>query len=292
MVKLKADFEADWTAQIKRRMTERWGTEVAQIKDRDVAAYYFESFRRSITKQSRDLRIADDFHCPSQEEAVWKALQHKIVGGGDLNPHLSARHRSLFNRDGMLAEWGVHHFHLGTELDPRNPNYVKRSGLLVFALVDEHVFYAINVHRHGEWELPSIVETLHRNWPEAISKYQLRGIRAEELQPQERRTLRKNGLQAAVSTADGTIYGSIGGPISCAGVKFESRRNADIWAHQIRGLQSGLQDQLCRLMPTLEQRGYAGEAEIEAELTITKDGYQAFFPKYRVRATLLIAEPI
>jgi hypothetical protein len=53
-----------------------------------------------------------------------------------------------------------------------------------------------------------------------------------------------------------------------------------------------LQDRLSQLIPTLEQHGYAGEAEIEAELKITKEGYRAFFPKYRVRATLLLAETL
>lgn len=88
---------------------------------------------------------------------------------------------------------------------------------------------------------------------------------------------------------------SLGHYTSSAGIKSESVRDADIWATQIRALralQSGLQDRLSQLIPTLEQRGYAGEPEIEAELKITEDGYHAFFPKYRVRATLLLAEPL
>jgi hypothetical protein len=158
--------------------------------------------------------------------------------------------------------------------------------------VDDGTFYAINIYRHGDWERLTIVESLHRNWPDVISKYRLQGVAPEELFEQERRTVRTAGGQAAVRTADGTVYGSIGGAVSCTGVKFESVRNADMWADQIRRLQNGLQDELCRLIPTLEQRGYGGEAEIEAELRITEDGYQAFFPKYRVRATLLYAKPV
>jgi hypothetical protein len=41
-------------------------------------------------------------------------------------------------------------------------------------------------------------------------------------------------------------------------------------------------------MPTFEQRGYAGEDEIEAQLQLTETGYQVFFPKYGVLANLLI----
>lgn len=301
MVKLKADFEANWIAQVRCRMTETWGTEVARIPDRDVAIHYFHSFHRRIARRARSLRIADDFRCPPGEEIRWKALQDKVLSGKDLNPHLSKGYRSLFNADGrlnvdgLLSEWGVHHFHLGTEPDPLCPNFVKRSGPLVFALVDECAFYSINVYEHtdsGVFERLRIVESLHRNWPEVIGKYRLRGVAPEELDEQKRRTLRKNGYQAAVGTADGTVYGSIGGPTSPSGIKSESVRDADIWACQIRSLQNGLQNQLCHLIPIFEQRGYAGEVEIEAELKITEEGYQAFFPKYGVRATLVLAEPI
>ena len=186
----------------------------------------------------------------------------------------------------------MHHFHLSAEPDLNDPRYVKRGGPLVFALVDDCAFYAINVYQHGDWERLSIVESLHRNWPEVISKYRLRGVAPEELEEQKKRTLRKEGIHAALRTADGTVYGINWGPTSSAGIKSESVRDADIWATQIRALQSGLQDRLSQLIPTLEQRGYAGEPEIEAELKITEDGYQAFFPKYRVRATLLLAEPL
>jgi hypothetical protein len=86
-VKLKADFEANWIAQLRRHMTETWGEEVARIEDRNVPMYYIESFRRRIVQQARELRIADDFQCPAQEETSWKVLQDKIVSGKDLNPH-------------------------------------------------------------------------------------------------------------------------------------------------------------------------------------------------------------
>ncbi|MBZ5666413.1 MAG: hypothetical protein LAO30_17595 [Acidobacteriia bacterium] len=257
--------------------------------------YWFESLRRTIAQQPRNIRIADDFHCPSKEEPRWKVLQKKVLNGKDLNPHRSTAHRSLFNSDGLLAEWGVHHFHLGINPHPKLSSFVERSGPIVFALVDERTFYAINIYEHtdrGVFERSRIIESLHRNWPEVISKYRLRGIAPEKLCEEARRTVRKKGCQAPVGTADETVYVSIGGLTSPAGIKSESVRDADIWACQIRSLQNELQTQLCQLVPTLEQRGYTGEPEIEAELKITEDGYQAFFPKYRVRATLLLAEPI
>jgi hypothetical protein len=90
MVKLKADFEANWIAQVRCRMTETWGTEVARIPDRDVAIHYFHSFHRRIARRARSLRIADDFRCPPGEEIRWKALQDKVLSGKDLNASRNA----------------------------------------------------------------------------------------------------------------------------------------------------------------------------------------------------------
>jgi hypothetical protein len=90
--------------------------------------------------------------------------------GEDLNPHLSLGHASLFNPDGLLAEWGVHHFHLGTEPHPTNPYYVNRSDSTVFALVDDNALCAINVYPHkNHWEGVAIIESIHRNWPDLVT---------------------------------------------------------------------------------------------------------------------------
>jgi hypothetical protein len=176
MVRLKADFEADGTAYFRRLMTQVWGAEVGHISDQDIPVYYFESFRRRLAPQPRLLKAANDSRRPSEHETGWQAFQDKIRKGDDLNPHLSQRHESLFNRDGLLAEWGVHHFHVGTEPDPKDPRFVKGTRSLVLGLVDGHTFCAINIVPHGlgtepPWADESVVESIHRNWPDMISRW-------------------------------------------------------------------------------------------------------------------------
>jgi hypothetical protein len=146
MGKLKADFESDWIAHLRGQLARVWGAaEVERLLDRDVPNYYFETFRRRLARRERVIKIADNFQCPWEAEAGWRVLQNKVRQGDDLNPHLSRRHASLANNDGLLAEWGVHHFHLGTTADPHDPRYARRTGPLVFALADDHSFCAINV---------------------------------------------------------------------------------------------------------------------------------------------------
>jgi hypothetical protein len=63
---------------------------------------------------------------------------------------------------------------------------------------------------------------------------------------------------------------------------------ADKWSAEIRNLQSRFEAELYKVVPLLEQRGYAGEQVVEAELQVMKDGYRVFFPRFNVRAQLEI----
>lgn len=294
MVKLIANFESDGVAHLRAHMLQVQGweaTEVGRLDDRDVRNYFFEARRRRLAPQARFLKIADDFQCPPSEEAGWKALQDKVRKGEDLNPHLSKGHASLFNNDGLLAEWGVHHFHLGTKPDCRNRIFVERTRCQVFALVADTAFCAINVYPHGpnerHYEEVGIIESIHRNWPDIISAYRVNAT-AETWNEAQRQAFRKKNANVFVSTADGTVYMPIGGGVMASGVKFESVWCADKWHDKIQSLQARFERQLGELMPTFEQRGYAGENEIEGQLKIAEAGYQVFFPKYGVLANLLI----
>jgi hypothetical protein len=235
------------------------------------------------------VKIADEFNCPAGDLAGWKALQQKVLNGEDLNPHLSKRHASLFNNDGLLAEWGVHHFHLGTGPDRNDPSFVRRTGPLVFALVDDEVFCAINVFAHGDsFEDVAIVECLHRNWPEMIRRYRGKGVTGATLDKTQRRAIRGKNGNVLVAVKDGTVYMPIGGGVAASGVKMESVICADKWHIEIQSLEGRFENQLGELMPILEQCGYGGEDEVEAELKITETGYQVLFPKYGILANLSI----
>lgn len=289
MVKLKADFVSDWITCLRARLIqEGWSAaEVEGLAERDVPIAFFESRRRRLVRRPRLLKIADDFQCPEAVQVGWMALQKKVRMGADLNPHLSEGHYYISNADGLFAEWQVHHFHLGTGLDPKNPNYVTRTGFLVFALVDDNTFCAINVFPHRtHWEEVGIIETLHRNWPDMIIKYRVKGVTPATLDKNQRRALRKHNANVLVGTKDGTVYMPIGGGVVASGAKTECVMFADKWCIEIENLQASFEKQLIELMPTFEQCGYMGEDEIEGQLKITETGYQVFFPKYLVLANV------
>jgi hypothetical protein len=285
MVKLKADFESDWIAHLRAQMTAAWGTMAECIADRDIPAYYFDSFHRKLVAKPRILKVSDDFHCPPKDNAGWEALQEKVHKGEDLNPHLSDDHDSPFNPDGLLAEWGVHHFHLGTK-HKRRGHYHADS--LVFALVDDNSFCAINVYPHKcDWTDVRILESIHRNWPDRISAYRVNSVTGETLDKKQRYAIRAKNVNVMTGTTDGTVYCPVGGGMSASGVKVESNIRADRWRNEIQRLQHTMENKLCELMPVFEQQGYAGEDELEGELRITEAGYQVFFPQYSILANIV-----
>jgi len=293
MPRLIANFQADWIAQLRSYLINVQGwpaAEVASLDDRDVRFRYFDAQRRRIAATPRVLKIADDFSCPSGHQAGWEALQEEVRRGDDVNRRLSKRHASLLNPDGLLAEWGVHHFHLGVTPDLNDPAYMGRTGPLLYALVRDRTFFAINVYTHQSFEDIGILESIHRNWPETISRYRARGVTGGVWSKEQRRALRSKNGNVLVATSDGTVYMPISGGVMASGVDAEAVWLADYWQIRIQQIQADFERRLDELLPTLRQQGFCAEEEIEAEFKLSDTGMAVFFPKYSVVANLTLVD--
>jgi hypothetical protein len=222
MPKLRVNFRSDLLAIARQHLAAYWGEQTRQISDDRVLIKFFDSWRRLPSIRPRRLWVADDFRCPLEHTEGWRQLQRKSVGGEDLCPHLSRRHARLDTLDGLLNEWGVRHLHLGTAHAASGSGYVERSGPVLFARITETDFYAINVYTHGEWENASTLESLHRNWLDAIKNYRIRGVHAESLTTAERRNLRRVNVQTATVSSDGAVYMAISGSVASSGTSAEA----------------------------------------------------------------------
>ena len=288
MAKLRADFKSDVLTIARQQLAAEWGAEAQQIPDDDVLISFFDSLRRRPAVRPRTLFVADDFQCPPDYEDGWKALQKKIVEGEDLRPHLSRRHASLDTLDGLLNEWGVHHLHLGTAL-AGNSGHAERSGPVLFARITDEDFYAINVYPHGAWENSSVLESLHRNWPDSIKNCRIKGIQGEPLTETQRRNLRKSNVQAATAMVDGTVYMSIGGGVASSGTSAEAVMCADMLWSDVERLQIAVQEQLEKFLPHLRAGGYTDRTQIKATLmAITSNAFQVSFPDYGVLSNVTL----
>jgi hypothetical protein len=277
-MKLKANFVGDWIESLKGILVNHLGYDISGISDEVIPLTYFNVGQRRIAPEKREVKVADTFICPENLKSRWKVLRSKIENGQDINSYLSKQIKKVNYIDSMLLDWGIHHFHL-----VENP----RSNDILFAFVAQEYFYAIGIYTHKDWAKYDIVETVHRNWPEAISSYKIKGIDVRNNVPEEGRlVLRSKNVNALTKVSDGTVYDSFGGGSTGSG----HNRYSVIWMDRqesfLENLQNCFESHLPDLRNDLVGKGYKCEPEIEAKLIITENGYKAYFPFYKLTVNI------
>ncbi|MEI6609922.1 MAG: hypothetical protein WCO53_09300 [Deltaproteobacteria bacterium] len=284
-MKLKADFVNDWMAVLKDILVNHWGYDTTGIPDDEIPLVYFNAELRRIEKRLRKIEYATGFSCPDELKKGLEVLKNKIETGQDITPNLSKLVLKPQNMDSLLNDWGVHHFHLGEDLEG---NFIKRTKPLLFALVTNNIFYVIGIFSHGEWANDSIVEIIHKNWPESISQYKVKEDvqLSYNLTSEERLKFRKNQLNSYFQCSDGTLYAPVGGGSVTSGYNVQSTIRMIQQKKHLKNLENFLEGELPRIRSDLEKQGYGGEEELVTKLEITETQYNAFFPKYNLSVIL------
>jgi hypothetical protein len=136
----------------------------------------------------------------------------------NMRPHQGKEIDDPLYKDALLSDWGIHHLHLGTVLDP--DGFIKRTKPVLFTRVTNDCLYMIQIMDHGPgaedvWSKQEIVEIIHRNWPDSIRQYRIKGIELErKATDSEIKQLRGAGILTMLEMKDGTIYMPVGGGIA------------------------------------------------------------------------------
>lgn len=284
-MKIKADFFADWVELLKDILVSHWGYDISSVPDAEIPFVYFNAEQRRPDQKLREVVESDSFICPPEQVPGWDRLKTLIESDQDITPNLSKLVNNLNSKDSMLNDWGVHHFHLGEHMEGK---FTKRTGPLLFALLADDKFYAIGVFEHGSWADQDIVEIVHRNWPDVVDKYKIKGVvSSTEVTEKERKNLRSKNVNAFVTVGDGTVYAPIGGGMVSSGYNVQAVMTMHKQKAMLKDLEDHLNKQMDNLRGLFEQQGYQGEPVLEATLEISDKEYRAFFPKYGVSAILL-----
>ena len=182
---------------------------------------FFNLQKKTITPRKRKVQFSKEFSCPTTHQQGLDTLLEKFKRGKNVVPHLSKSALIPSQFDGLLYDWGIHHFHLGTSFDHKS-GYIQRTGPILFAKVDDSNVYCINVYSHGKgsappWSKSEMIKILHRNWPETISQYRLpemMSIRiSNETSPtdDEYSKARKNHMYTMVEAEKNAVYAPPGG---------------------------------------------------------------------------------
>lgn len=215
--------------------------------------------------------------CPPEVAAGFEILKTKAERGEDLSAHQSKKLLDAKFNDHLLNDWGIHHFHLGTDVDTGSPSFVKRTELLLFARLTDDSVFLIDISRHGAWSDQRLVEIMHANWPDSIERYRLRGILGLErvVTNEDRERLREAGALTFVQLADGTVYAPIGGGYSSSGLGIDVVRKSGYYAQRVRNLEAQVKAQSDAFIARIRDTGLSSGTPTRFRLLVDAKGAHA-----------------
>lgn len=269
------DFLADWKHYMQSRIVD-WGHEISSDDSFDAVSYrFFNIENRRIESRPRKVHEAVGFSCPQAHSIGYGRLRAALQVGEDVNPYLS---RSLLKpdySDPLLNDWRIHHFHLGDEID--DSGFVARTGPLLFAMVFRKDVLCIAVMPHGSWSKQMLVETVHRNWPQAIEPYRLKGVLglSRDVSDDDIAFLRKGRVNTFVEIEPGVVYGMIVGGYSTAGTSCMAQMQSMKHEQLIIDLQAHVVNNIDIFLRSIESSGKCIFNKSEFRLHVNDEGFYA-----------------
>ena len=279
---LEIDFKRDWHETLRFKMDTEWGLKVDDIPNEKLPIYFFDFQKRRIDAMPREIKISDVFDCSKKHQKGWIKIQKDFKEGNDLTPHLHKAIERIESLDRMLNDWGIHHFHLGHKYET-DSNFMERSGPLLFGIVTSEVFYAINIFLHGDWEKQDILEIVHRNWPELLSKFNVKGLAPDRITDSQKKELRRKNVNSMITVLDGTMYFPIGGGMTMSGANTNSVFEMDRHHIFLEDLEACLIKQNHQISDELKKQGYTGEEVVKVKLNTTENAFWAVFPDFHTQ---------
>jgi hypothetical protein len=166
----------------------------------------------------------------------------KAESGQDLKPHLSTHSDNPDYQDLMFYDWGIFHFHLGTNPHPQRQGFVERTDDLLFAIADSHTarMYLIDIHPHrGGFTNQDLLRILEENWPEIIEPHALNCVDelTDNASDSDIASFRKASINSTLQTPGGRFLTPMGGGITPAGTSFYTEIEAYSIISNVRKLE-------------------------------------------------------
>lgn len=115
-----------------------------------------------------------------------------------------AKGKQRWQPDWLFTDWGIHHFHLGPDLEAKGKK-VLRSDRVLFAYLTNTDAYLIDVLPHTKedggiaWADKGILQTLTDEWPDIMEKFEMKGAmptaKDNQFNSSEIHALRQAGIE-------------------------------------------------------------------------------------------------
>jgi len=265
-----ADFWADFVEFLRQQLAARGHEVEPGATDQQLCIQFLNLLKRLIPPEPRRVLVSDVLACPEEVRAGFDLLKAKIFEGLDLTPHLSRRIGRHCN-DPLLNDWGLHHLHLGINVDTEG--FVEQGDLILLARFAPGVAYLIDIVRHRQWTNTDYMEILHRNWPASIERHRLYGVQVDATPTSDEVSVaRRKRFNTLVRTKDGTVYAPPGGGISGAGSSMEVVRRLDWYRIQIKEWENIVREGASRFLEQAARRGSSPTLPLMFKLMIDREG--------------------
>lgn len=220
---------ADVVTRLERKMRKRMLSDLpederlADMGFSDLLHAYGNWRARQVSARPRRVHWSTELeNSPASEEhaEALALIASQIESGEDLTPRLSKSSREVLHpggldgvahhrrrdRDLLRSDWGIHHLHLGLDLE-QNGFFIKRTNDLLFAIFKPDDAYLLNVYPHQSWGRQDMVRIAISNWPEADLFLKLESVigLSQQFNDDERLQLRNSGV-AGLLEIDGAVY--------------------------------------------------------------------------------------
>lgn len=281
------DLRRDWLDRLKQELHGMAYTIDPSTPDEQIPLIYFNAILRRIPQKRRRVHISSEFTCPTANQSGLQTLQAKIENGEDLTPHLSRLLKRANFDDDALNDFGVHHLHLG--INVQADGFIERTGPILFALFQEDDAYLIQVYTHSDFSNREVVEIVHRNWPHVIANYAIPGVVDIAFNPDsdEIAELRKIHVNPSLQMDDGTVYLPLGGGLSTSGVSSTVARQSLRAAKLINEAKKSFEQNIPTIVEDLKSRGALETDTVEFHLDSRDTGLYALNAKHGVSYKLV-----
>lgn len=197
-------------------------------------------------------------------------LHHLFVSGKRVTPHLSKNVNNSSSKDGLLWDYGIHHFHLSRKLD--KSEFVERSDYLLFAIVADTKVFFVDVRMHHDpesllWVRQDLLNIVHANWPELTDARVLHGVSGNTLKDEEKRELRRKNINHIPNLGEQAVA-PLGWGTNLAGGSTFCRVCGDKLLHEIEQHEKYFYSQPVELWAPLEAKGVEMSGEMEFQLVL------------------------
>ena len=274
------NFTSDLVEEIKDlfgKLDIRYGRD--PIDPSRPAAQYFYVRSRMIPPKPRSVHISKTLKSKLLTiDSHWATLVNVVKDhfqtGGRVSKFLSKKIFDATFNDGLLNDYGVHHFHLSDQLDNRG-FFVDRSDMLLFALVLESDAFFIDVMPHPDertatdfgWVRQDLLTIINSNWPQLLEPHIAKGTSGDILTDAQKKELRRKHINVVHQVGDKAIF-PIGGGTTSAGTNMLWQFLGDKLIHEIEHLQRYCETQPSEVREALKDQGHALTKDMEFKLVL------------------------